>query len=117
MALEPLALTEALPRIDDELLDELESLVAGMREMDDRIEWLEANERFHGSLYAGSNSQRLLEMIDTLRKASRYYIHLFVVHECARTGPTTNTARSSPPAARATPSAQRRRRAITSSAP
>lgn len=78
--LEPLAAALAAQRISEEQLAELDELVSTMRSVDDAATWVELNDRFHMRLYAGSGNERLQEMIETLRKSSRYYIHLYVAN-------------------------------------
>lgn len=78
--LEPLAAALAAQRLSEEQLAELEGLVAAMRSIDDSVRWVELNDRFHLRLYEGSGNERLQEMIETLRKSSRYYIHLYVAN-------------------------------------
>ena len=67
-------------RLPAEELDELEELVNAMRTVDDAHEWVELNDRFHNRLYAASGNERLQEIIESLRKSSRYFIHLYVAN-------------------------------------
>ena len=80
LALEPLALLESLPHMGERDFEKLQAMVNHMRTVDDNVEWVNLNDEFHLLTYTPSNNQRLLDMIETLRKASRYYIHAFVVN-------------------------------------
>lgn len=77
-ALESLAVEKAVPRLDDEQLAGLQRLIDQMRKASDYHEWEELNERFHRSLYEASGRNRLLDLIASMRRASRFYIHLSV---------------------------------------
>ena len=77
-ALESLAVEKALPHLDDERLATLQLLIDQMREASEYHVWEELNERFHRSLYEASRRPRLLELIASMRRASRFYIHLSV---------------------------------------
>jgi DNA-binding GntR family transcriptional regulator len=77
-ALEPLAAAEAAPRLVEAELAALQDLIDTMRATDELSEWVELNDRFHMRLYAASCNERLQEIIESLRKSSRYYIRLFV---------------------------------------
>jgi DNA-binding GntR family transcriptional regulator len=80
-ALETLAITLALPNIDEELLTELQSLVDRMRMVVDEEHWTSMNEQFHRTLYGASKRPRLCSMIATLRDASSAYIHMYVAQQ------------------------------------
>lgn len=82
-ALEPLAAGEAAKRLTEEQLDALNDLVQTMRSVDDVATWVELNDRFHMELYAASANDRLQEIIESLRKSSRYYIQLYVANGVA----------------------------------
>jgi DNA-binding GntR family transcriptional regulator len=86
-ALEPLAAAEAVPNLSDGELDALENLVREMRSSHDFDRWVDLNDRFHMRLYRASGNARLEDIIDSLRKSSRFYIYLYV-----REGETTSTA-------------------------
>jgi DNA-binding GntR family transcriptional regulator len=80
-ALETLAITLALPKLDDAVLGELGSLVYRMRHVRDEDLWTSMNEEFHRSIYAASGRPRLCSMIANLRDASSAYIHMYVAHQ------------------------------------
>lgn len=80
-ALETLAITLAVPNLDDPTLDELEALVDEMRSEDEESVWADMNERFHRTIYAASDRPRLVNMIATLRNASKAYIHMYVARQ------------------------------------
>ncbi|MGH2735730.1 MAG: GntR family transcriptional regulator [Actinomycetota bacterium] len=80
-ALETLAITLALPKIDEELLTEVQALVDRMRLVPDEELWTSMNDRFHRILYEASNRPRLCSMIATLRDASSAYIRMYVAQQ------------------------------------
>ena len=77
-SLETLAITLAVSNLEDELLVELEGLVAKMRDVEDEPSWAAMNEEFHRTLYAAAKRPRLANMISTLRDASSTYIHMYL---------------------------------------
>ena len=77
-SLETLAITLAITNLEDELLVELEGLVAKMRDVEDEPSWAVMNEEFHRTLYAAAKRPRLANMISTLRDASSTYIHMYL---------------------------------------
>lgn len=80
-SLETLAITLALDNLEDSLLDDLESLVARMREEEDEPTWARMNEEFHRRLNEAAGRPRLVTMISTLRDASSTYIHMYVLRQ------------------------------------
>lgn len=80
-ALETLAVSHAIPHLDDALLDSLQGLVDDMRATDDQGAWTEMNETFHLRLYEASGRPRLCNTIANLRDASSAYIRMFVAHQ------------------------------------
>jgi DNA-binding GntR family transcriptional regulator len=80
-ALEALAITLALPNLDDALLDEMQGVVHQMKEATDEEMWASMNTEFHRRLYSASGRPRLLSMIETLRDASSTYIRMYVSHQ------------------------------------
>jgi DNA-binding GntR family transcriptional regulator len=82
-ALEPLAAAQAVSNLTDAQLDAIEDVIKQMRKTRDFSKWLDLNDRFHLTLYAASGNGRLEEIIDSLRKSSRYYIHLYLQHSRA----------------------------------
>src|SRR5919106_6578601 len=80
-ALETLAVTLAIPNLDDVLIEELQSLINRMRRVRDEVTWTSMNEEFHRSIYAASKRPRLCNMIATLRDASSAYIHMYVAQQ------------------------------------
>jgi DNA-binding GntR family transcriptional regulator len=80
-ALETLAITLAIPNLDDHLVEELQSLIDRMRHVRDEVTWTSMNEEFHRAIYAASKRPRLCNMIATLRDASSAYIHIYVAHQ------------------------------------
>jgi DNA-binding GntR family transcriptional regulator len=86
-ALEPLAAAEAVQHLTDSDLDALESLLHEMRAVDDFDTWVDMNDEFHMRLYRVSGNARLQDIIESLRKSSRFYISLYV-----RQGESTSRA-------------------------
>ena len=66
LALEPLAISMAVPRMHDEDVKSAEAILALYAQVDDPIEWSDLNRRFHFSLYQSCGSPRLLKMIESL---------------------------------------------------
>jgi len=77
-ALESLAVSHAIPRLEADTVRELESMIARMRRAEDARDWLRLNDEFHLRLYASAGRPRLSALIDSLRDASAPYIHMFV---------------------------------------
>lgn len=77
-ALESLAVSHAIKRLDDVVVARLRELIAEMRRTDDPRDWLRLNDEFHLRLYACADKPRLSALIDNLRDASAPYIHVFV---------------------------------------
>jgi DNA-binding GntR family transcriptional regulator len=79
--LETLAVSLALPHLDDTRLDALQELIDEMRTSVDDARWEELNQRFHLDMYRVSGRERLCSMIANLRDGSSAYIHMFVAHQ------------------------------------
>jgi DNA-binding GntR family transcriptional regulator len=77
-ALESLAVTHAIPHIDEETGRQLAELIEEMRGARDPGSWLRLNDEFHLRLYACAGRPRLSAIIDNLRDSSAPYIHMFV---------------------------------------
>lgn len=80
-SLEGLAVTLAIPNLDERLLGELQDLVYRMRYVGDEEQWTSMNDEFHQRLYQASGRSRLASMIETLRDASSAYIHMYVARQ------------------------------------
>jgi DNA-binding GntR family transcriptional regulator len=80
-ALETLAVTLALPHLDDRRLDALQELIDEMRTSVDDVRWEELNQQFHLEMYRVSGRERLCAMIANLRDGASAYIHMFVAHQ------------------------------------
>jgi DNA-binding GntR family transcriptional regulator len=80
-ALETLAVSLALGRLDADDIARLQEMIDAMRATDDDEAWEEMNQRFHLELYRASGRSRLCTMIANLRDASSAYIHMFVAHQ------------------------------------
>jgi DNA-binding GntR family transcriptional regulator len=79
--LEELALTKALPRLTQSLLDDLQKLINRMRKEKSEARWVEMNNEFHLRLYEASGMPRLCSIIASLRDASSTYIHMFAAQD------------------------------------
>lgn len=77
-ALESLAVTHAIPHIDEETGRQLGQLIEEMRRARDPGVWLRLNDEFHLRLYGCAGRPRLSAIIDNLRDSSAPYIHMFV---------------------------------------
>ena len=75
--LEGFAIELAVPRIDGELIEAAQSLLDAMAQESDHARWLELNGRFHALLYAPSEAEMTLEMIDQLRARGERYVRLW----------------------------------------
>lgn len=73
-ALEPLAMDEAVPGLTPEIIGEARRLLQMMLDRPDSDEWVEANREFHEMLYRGVTSQRLLEILASLRAPVVMYV-------------------------------------------
>jgi DNA-binding GntR family transcriptional regulator len=76
--LESLAVRHAIAGLDEARVAELQGLIDEMRATTVYEDWAPLNEAFHKRLYAASNRPRLCDLIDSMRRSSRYYIHLAV---------------------------------------
>lgn len=77
-ALESLAVSQVIRKLDASVADALSGLIATMRDTEDPRAWLRLNDEFHLRLYACAGKPRLSALIDNLRDASAPYIHMFV---------------------------------------
>lgn len=77
-ALESLAVSLAIRKIEPDAAERLAGLIATMRGTEDPRAWLRLNHEFHLQLYACAGKPRLSWLIDNLRDASAPYIHMFV---------------------------------------
>jgi DNA-binding GntR family transcriptional regulator len=78
LALEYLAVTKAMGRLDDATVTELRQLISKMRDVEAADDWVELNDRFHMTLYEASDNHSLVEMITAIRETSNIYIRMFV---------------------------------------
>jgi DNA-binding GntR family transcriptional regulator len=77
-ALESLAVSQVMRKIDPGVAETLSDLIQTMRGTEDPRVWLRLNDEFHLRLYACAGKPRLSGLIDNLRDASAPYIHMFV---------------------------------------
>ena len=80
-ALETLAVSKAIPRLSQELIDDLQKLIDRMRKEKNEVRWVELNNEFHLRLYQASRMLRLCSMISNLRDSSSTYIHMFAAQD------------------------------------
>lgn len=83
LALETLVLAQAAERIDVAGLDALEAIIAAPRPEDLKGPDLEANYRFHFTLYRYSQSEVLLPMIEALWLQYGAYLNLIINQEAS----------------------------------
>lgn len=86
-ALEELAVREAMDKVTDEVLDEMEALNRDVLPRTIGQEWLEANQEFHFRLYRLSDNATLLQLIAQLWLTMDPYLQVF-------RSSTTNYSRS-----------------------
>ena len=80
VALEGMATRLAVPRMTEEILAELSSLVDQMENHQGRVATLvKLNHRFHSTLYAASGRAHLCELNRMLRNRTQHYLHLYTV--------------------------------------
>lgn len=72
--LEPIAVREAVARIDDELLDGLRLLHSRMLDESSPVEWMDLNRSFHGLIYEAAAKPRLAAVLMNLRDARAMFI-------------------------------------------
>lgn len=78
-ALENVAATRAIDRLDEAQLDRMEALLQEMDTIEsDGERWLELNAEFHGVLYEASGWPRLVEMITKLRANMERYVRVYL---------------------------------------
>ena len=80
-ALETLAVSKAIPRLSQELIDDLQKLIDRMRKEKNESRWVESNNEFHLRIYEASGMPKLCSMIANLRDSSSTYIHMFAAHD------------------------------------
>lgn len=80
-ALEPLAMAEAIAGLTPEIIGDARHLLQLMLDRPDSEEWVEANREFHEILYRGARSQRLLEILATLRAPVVMYVSRAVIQD------------------------------------
>jgi DNA-binding GntR family transcriptional regulator len=80
-ALEALAVTKAIPRLTEDLVEDLQKIIDRMRKEKNEVRWVDLNNEFHLRLYQASGMPRLCTMIANLRDSSSTYIHMFAAHD------------------------------------
>lgn len=73
-ALEPLAMEEAVRLMTPDTVADAKRVLQTMLDQPDSEEWVEANKEFHEILYRGVRSQRLLEILRSLRSPIVMYV-------------------------------------------
>ncbi len=80
VALEAMATRLAVPRVTEETLAELTSLIDQMEENQGHVATLtKLNHQFHITLYAASGRSHLCELNRMLRCRTQHYLHLYTV--------------------------------------
>jgi DNA-binding GntR family transcriptional regulator len=77
--LEPLALVESIPWLDDAQLDRLAGIQARIDEDDDLAHFLELDREFHLLTYAGCDSDELIGAVTRLWNSTQYYRRAFMM--------------------------------------
>lgn len=77
-ALEPLACRLATPNAGRAELLRMQHFHEVMMGLTDKVEWLDANARFHGTLYRSCHRPRLVEMLSGLRSLKDRYLLLYL---------------------------------------
>jgi DNA-binding GntR family transcriptional regulator len=76
--LEGFAARLAAPKITNDEITNLESILKNLDEVVNLDDWLGQNQRFHHSIYQAANQPRLLSIINNLRNISSPYILLYI---------------------------------------
>ena len=74
LALEPLSISRAIERIDEETMARAEAIHERMVTLDDFGEWLELNREFHSTHHEAADSPRLQVILVGLQNASAMYV-------------------------------------------
>jgi DNA-binding GntR family transcriptional regulator len=74
LALEPLGLRHAAPRLRAEHMKEIETALVAGETADSIIAWEDANRAFHRALVAACGMKRLMATLDALQLASSRYV-------------------------------------------
>lgn len=77
--LEPLALIESIPSLNDAQLDRLEQIQARIEKDDDLAHFLELDREFHLLSYAGCDSDQLISAVTRLWNSTQYYRRAFMM--------------------------------------
>ncbi len=77
--LEPLALIESIPSLDDAQLDRLEQIQDRIERDDDLAHFLELDREFHLLSYAGCDSDQLMNAVTRLWNSTQYYRRAFMM--------------------------------------
>ncbi len=83
--LEAMATSTAIPHLTEERFDALEQLLLEidnhLGEGREVVELVRLNSEFHGTLYAASGRQHLLELTRTLRHRTQHYLHAYMIEQ------------------------------------
>ncbi len=69
----------AVPRLDDETIKVLGSLLKELSRAKDPDQWIQLNNRFHHTIYQLANRPRMLELIDNLRNTVMPYMREYII--------------------------------------
>ncbi|WP_211245018.1 GntR family transcriptional regulator [Thalassotalea mangrovi] len=75
--LEPLALAEAIPKMSDEQIAQLQGMVEDMKQVEDTEEFLKLDRLFHLSSYQASGMNQLNPMIERFWNTTQHYRRAF----------------------------------------
>ncbi|MFQ5857212.1 MAG: GntR family transcriptional regulator [Anaerolineae bacterium] len=76
--LEGMAARLGAPKMDEDRIATVQTILEEMEKTSDLDRWLELNRRFHHTIYQVANRPRLLSIIENLRNTSAPYIRQFI---------------------------------------
>ena len=78
IAIEPPLGRLSVPGLGERHFAEMATLLGQLDEADDTRTWLELNNRFHETMYAGAERRRSLDMVRTIRRQTDRYTAVYV---------------------------------------
>lgn len=78
IAIEPPLGRLSVPGLGERQFAEMATLLGQLDEADDTRTWLELNNRFHETMYAGAERRRSLDMVRTIRRQTDRYTAVYV---------------------------------------
>ena len=76
--LEPLALSESVPKLDSSSLDQMRSIQVRIESSVDVMEFLELDREFHALSYSGCDSDQLMSTVTRFWNTTQYYRRLYM---------------------------------------